>query len=324
MAQSTRDIKRRIKSISSTRKITRALEMVSAAKMRRAVESTLASRNYALAAWDILTNISTATDSTLHPLFSARPVANILIVLVTTNKGMCGGVNVQLIKKVVDQIKNPERLALPSLKLRQASRANYDNLKISFVTVGKKGEEIVKRLGYEIVASFSDLPEKFTAKDIKSIADLAIVDYASEKFDKVLIAYTDFVSVISQKPKLRQLLPLSKVDLEKTIAETQSGRLMEDSDKEKKMEQVKITEYLFEPTPEVVLDKLVNRLIEMQIYQALLESRASEHSARMMAMRNASDAAGEMIDDLTLTYNQARQANITRELIEIVSGASAL
>jgi len=303
MAQSTRDIKRRIKSISSTRKITRALEMVSAAKMRRAVESTLASRNYALAAWDILTNISTATDSTLHPLFSARPVANILIVLVTTNKGMCGGVNVQLIKKV---------------------EVDPEKIKISFVTVGKKGEEIVKRLGYEIVASFSDLPEKFTAKDIKSIADLAIVDYGSEKFDKVLIAYTDFVSVISQKPKLRQLLPLSKVDLEKTIAETQSGRLMEDSDKEKKMEQVKITEYLFEPTPEVVLDKLVNRLIEMQIYQALLESRASEHSARMMAMRNASDAAGEMIDDLTLTYNQARQANITRELIEIVSGASAL
>lgn len=321
MAQSTRDIKRRIKSISSTRKITRALEMVSAAKMRRAVESTLASRNYALAAWDILTNISTATDSTLHPLFSARPVANILIVLVTTNKGMCGGVNVQLIKKVVDQIKNPERLAQSNGK---GQVVNSDNIKISFVTVGKKGEEIVKRLGYEIVASFSDLPEKFTAKDIKSIADLAIIDYSSEKFDKVLIAYTDFVSVISQKPKLRQLLPLSKVDLEKTIAETQSGRLMEDSDKEKKMEQVKITEYLFEPTPEVVLDKLVNRLIEMQIYQALLESRASEHSARMMAMRNASDAAGEMIDDLTLTYNQARQANITRELIEIVSGASAL
>ncbi len=321
MAQSTRDIKRRIKSISSTRKITRALEMVSAAKMRRAVESTLASRNYALAAWDILTNISTTTDSNLHTLFSARPVANILIVLVTTNKGMCGGVNVQLIKKVVDQIKNPERLARANGK---HVSVDTDKIKISFVTVGKKGEEIVKRLSYEIVASFSDLPEKFTAKDIKSIADLAIVDYASEKFDKVLIAYTDFVSVISQKPKLRQLLPLSKVDLEKTIAETQSGRLMEDSDKEKKMEQVKITEYLFEPTPEVVLDKLVNRLIEMQIYQALLESRASEHSARMMAMRNASDAAGEMIDDLTLTYNQARQANITRELIEIVSGASAL
>lgn len=320
MANGAKDIRRRIKSIQNTKKITKAMEMVSASKMRRAINKVLATRSYARAAWGILINLSESYLSIKHPLLEVRPVRKICIILITSNRGLCGGFNSQIIKKVIEQVKNPNLLKINRTRgKRLESDVTDENIVIDFITIGKKGAEAVQRFGKKIIATFDDLNYLLPILNIRPLSKMVMDDYAKGVYDKVVISYTDYISPLSQKPKLRQLLPLSKFDLEKQISELKdmtekAGLNGEDA----KTEDI---EYLIEPSSKQILGELISRLIEMQIYRGILESNASKETARMLAMRNASDAATDIIDDLTLAYNKSRQASITREIAEISAGA---
>ncbi|MFA6486679.1 MAG: F0F1 ATP synthase subunit gamma, partial [Candidatus Magasanikbacteria bacterium] len=186
--------------------------------------------------------------------------------------------------------------------------------------IGKKGAEFSKKMKYNLIASYTDLSDTPKLNDIMPVATTAIADYEAGKYDKVVVAYTDFKSAISQVAKLRQVLPVSEMDLEKMMSD-EGVRNTEQGVSEPKVE---LSDYLFEPNRTEVLKIILPRLVETQIYQSLLESAASEHSSRMMAMRNASDAATEMIGELTMEFNKARQSKITQEIAEIVGGAAAL
>lgn len=319
MASSTRDIRRRIKSINNTRKITRAMEMVSAAKMRRAVASVLGIRPYAHSAWSVLTNLARAfREEYGKGLLEVREVKSVLVIVITSNRGLCGSFNAQIMKKVRDEINNPKRLKVNRVGDRKIESGISDSdLNIDFITIGKKGEMLIRKMNREIVATFPELTYLPKIEDVRAVSKIVIDDYLSKKYDKVVIAYTDYVSAIVQEPKIRQLLPISKIDLEKQIAE------MDSHAKEFGLKQPK-TEYKVEPDPATVLDHIFPRLIEMQVYHAILESNASKESATMVAMRNATDAAGEMSDSLTLAYNQIRQMKITQEIAEISAGRAAL
>jgi F-type H+-transporting ATPase subunit gamma len=315
---SARDIKRRIKSINNTKKITRAMEMVSAAKMRRSVASVVGIRPYAHSAWSVLTNLARAFKDHQTGLLEVREVRSVLVIAIASNRGLCGSFNAQVAKKIKDEISNPEKLKVNRIgdKKLESSVPNVD-LKIDFITVGKKGEAMVRRLGKEIVATFPELTYLPKIEDVRAVAKIVIADYLEKKYDKVAVIYTDFVSAINQQTKIRQILPVSKIDLEKQIAE------MDILANEVGLNEPDL-EYKIEPSPKELLDYIFPRLIEMQIYHAILESNASKESSRMLAMRNATDAAGEMADGLTLAYNQLRQAKITQEIAEISAGKATL
>jgi len=314
----SREIKSRIKSIDNTGKITRAMEMVSAAKMRKATESVLKIRDYAHSAWSVLNNLARAFEDYNHGMLEVRPVKNILVIVMTSNRGLCGSFNSQLMKKVREEIKNPKNLKLNRRGNKKIESDVKDSeLKIDFITVGKRGESLVKKMGKEIIAAFPELTYMPKIDRVRALSEIVIDEYLNKKYDKVVMAYTDYVSVILQQPKIRQLLPISKVDLEKQIAE------MDNLAKEFGLEKPK-SEYKVEPSPDEVLEHIFPRLIEMQIYHAILESNASKESARMMAMRNATDAAKEMSENLNLAYNKIRQMKITNEIAEISAGRAAL
>ncbi|MFZ2226046.1 MAG: ATP synthase F1 subunit gamma [Candidatus Moraniibacteriota bacterium] len=315
---SARDIKRRIKSINNTKKITRAMEMVSAAKMRRSVASVVGIRPYAHSAWSVLTNLARAFKDHQTGLLEVREVKSVLVIVIASNRGLCGSFNAQVAKKIKDEILNPEKLKINRIgdKKLESTVPNAD-LKIDFITIGKKGEAMVRRLNKEVVATFPELTYLPKIEDVRAVAKIVIADYLAKKYDKVAVIYTDFVSAINQQTKIRQILPVSKIDLEKQIAE------MDILAKEVGLKESDI-EYKIEPSPKELLDYIFPRLIEMQIYHAILESNASKESSRMLAMRNATDAAGEMADGLTLAYNQLRQAKITQEIAEISAGKATL
>ena len=292
-------IKSRIKSVKSTKKITKAMELVAASKMKRAVSSTLASRLYAGYSWEILTSIAQNIESTdfKHPLFEQREVKNILLVLITSNRGLCGAYNAQVVKKVI-------------LLLKGESNVNIDIL-----AIGKKGDAGMRRLGRNVIASFTELPDNITLQNILPISKMLTDEYAKENYDKVLVAYTDFVSALTQRPNIKQILPVSKIELKELIDPLLISPL---AGGERKVN------YLFEGNMEELISSLAEKLTRMQIYQMMLESNASEQSSRMVAMKNASEASGEMIDDLTLVFNKARQSNITREISEISAGMASV
>lgn len=318
MAQSSKEIKGRIRTVKNTRQITKAMELVSASKMRRAQQRVLASRAYATRAWDLLVRLSEVDHEArgAHPLLVVRPVKKIAIVFFTSNRGLAGGYNSHIIKKVLEQVKDPASLALNRLNGERIA-PEKGGVEIDFITVGKKGEQQVRKMGKNIVAAFAELSDTPTAEETLPLVRLAIEEYQKGHYDKVVLAYTDFVSTINQIPKLRQLLPVSRHDLEKMMTEADRAHALSE-------EQTQPIDYLFEPTPAIVLDRVLRSLVETQLYQALLESRASEHAARMLAMKNASDSAADMLDDLTLSFNQARQAGITREIAEIAAGSAAI
>ncbi|MFZ2192972.1 MAG: FoF1 ATP synthase subunit gamma [Candidatus Moraniibacteriota bacterium] len=315
---SGKEIKRRIKSIQNTGKITRAMEMVSAAKMRRAISSVLAIRPYAHSAWSVLTNLARSFEKKQGGLLEVREVKSVLAIAITSNRGLCGSFNSQLTKKIKEELANPKNLKINRIGTKKIeSKITDEELKIDFITVGRKGENVVKRTGNEIVASFNDLTYLPKFEAVRAVGKVVIDDYLAKKYDKVVIFYTDYVSAIKQETKVRQILPLSKIDLEKQLAE------MDVLAEEYGLKKPK-SEYKVEPSPAEVLDHIIPRLIEMQIYHAILESNASKESARMVAMRNATDAAKEMADDFTLAYNQIRQMKITQEIAEISAGMAAL
>ncbi|MDP3986049.1 MAG: ATP synthase F1 subunit gamma [Candidatus Veblenbacteria bacterium] len=314
MPQATREIKRRIRSIQNTRQITRAMELVSAAKMRRAVQNVLMTRTYASLAWQLLTELAGRTDPAQHPLLAKRyPVKRIGLILVSSNRGLCGGFNHQLVNRV--------NLYLAHHRQQQVE------LEADLVAVGRRGRDISFRLGHSIVAEFTKPDVTTRLEEITPIAKLAMADYLSGRYDRVVVAYTDFISPVSQKPRIKQLLPIEEEqDLylgAARVPQAPAAGWQPVSEPEQASASFNY-EYLFEPSPDRVLEYLLPRLLEVQIYQALLESDAAEHSARMMAMRNASDAAKDMIDGLTLAFNQARQSAITTELADITSGRVAL
>jgi len=314
MVINTKIIKRRIKSVTNTKKITKAMELVSGAKMRKAVDAAVNTRAYATAARDLMVHLA-QTEKTGVPLLAMRPVQKLLVVIVTSNRGMCGSFNTNIIRKTVEQLKHPENISRHRLAEGKEIMPN-DTISIDVIGVGKKGAEFARKNGYNMIASYSEFPDNPTFNDVLSICKTIIDEYTNEAYDKVVVAYTDFKSALVQTPKLRQVLPVSEFDLEKMIDDLDTKH----PDLEKKSN---LSESLFEPDKTTVLNTVLPRLVETQIYQAVLESAASEHSARMMAMRSASDAADDMIDELSLNYNKARQAGITQEIAEIAGGAAA-
>ena len=301
---STKEIKRRIKSVKSTKKITKAMELVAASKMKRAISRTLASREYARYSWEVLSSLSQQAEESNHPLLKVNTTAQkSVIILVTSNRGLCGAYNSQVIKKVFSIIKE------------------NTGKQIDFISVGKKGEVALRRLGQNIVASFNDISDTAGFSDALPIVNYAMELFKQGTYSSVSIAYTDFVSALSQVATIRPILPVSSAEISsfiQTVGEEKSKI------KSPQVGPVRSVQYTFEPDYEILMSVLVEKLARMQFYQMLLESTASEHSSRMVAMKNASEAAGEMIDDLTLVFNKARQSSITQEISEISAGMASV
>jgi len=314
MAQ-TKEILHRIKSVSSTKKITKAMEMVAASKMRKAIDAVLKTRTYANLSWETflhLAYLSKNNFEVLHPLLVNRPKINkVAVILITSNRGMCGGYNTAVISKAKEAI----------LKL---------DVPTDFILSGKKGT-VVHSQNYNVVAEFEKSDLLHNVKDIHPIIKLALSDYSSGKYDKILVAYTDFINPIKQVPMVKQLLP---IDIEAEshylgiVGEDPnigvSKELIAEKSKKHLNSENFVHDYTFEPSPSEVLDLIIPRLLEIQLLQAFLEANASEHSSRMTAMHKATEAAGDMVSELTLYYNKARQASITAEIAEISAGANAL
>jgi len=294
----TKEIKRRIKSVKNTKKITKAMELVAASKMRRAVAQTLASRLYADYSWDLLTSLSAKLEETTHPFFTEKNGGRTLLVLVTSNGSLCGGYNSQIIKRAIAMLQNTDA-------------GNVD-----IVAVGKKGDAAMRRTGQNVIATFTELPAILHLQDIAPLSRLVVEEYKKGIYTHVYVAYTDFISALSQKPNIRRLLPISKEELKELIEDIGATHT--------KDTHVAETSYIFEGDMNTLIESLAEKLVRMQIYQMLLESGASEQSARMVAMKNASEAAGEMINDLTLQFNKARQAGITQEISEISAGMASV
>ena len=282
-----REIKRRIRSVQGTAKITKAMELVAASKMRRAQEAALAGRPYAeRLTWvlaDLAETLPLMDPDTLHPLLRRREVKSTGIVLITPNRGLSGGLPSNIIRRATDLVAELDGAA-------------------KIVAVGRKGRDFFRRTDVPIRAEFSGLGDYPEYTDALPIARVVIDDYLAGEYDQVFLVYAFFINPMSQEPRARQLLPVEPAQ----DAETMS------------------VDYLYEPGRAEVLAQLLPRYVEMEIYEAVLEGMASEQSARMVAMRNATDAAKEMIEDLTLTYNKARQEQITKELLDIVGGVEGL
>ncbi|MBT4121210.1 MAG: ATP synthase F1 subunit gamma [Candidatus Magasanikbacteria bacterium] len=318
MGVNTKAIKSRIKSVGNTKKITKAMEMVAAAKMRKATEAALNTRTYATMAWDLLVSLSKVQKEKL-PLLDVRPVKKLLVVLITSNRGLCGSFNSNIIRKTSAQLKDPKNISRQRTEMGDMEAS--EEVEIDVIGIGKKGADFAKKNNYNLIASYSEFSDTPKLDAIMPISQMIIDEYTKGNYDKVVVAYTDFKSAIAQVAKFRQVLPVSETDIEKMIGELGSDKDAKDKENEEKKE---IADYVFEPSKSEVLETILPRLVETQVYQAVLESSASEHSARMMAMRNASDAAEDMIKELNLTFNKARQAAITQEIAEIAGGAAAL
>ncbi len=292
-----REIRRRIRSVKNIAQVTRALEAVSASKVRRAQAQVLATRPYAEKAWQVLNNLAAQpVHDQAHPLLSSRvPVRTVQIVLLTSDRGLCGAFNYNIVRTMLDFV---ARRAKP----------------VKLITVGRKGRDLTWRAGFEIVAEFSKLPTSPTVIDVAPIARVAIENFVNGEADEVYLAYTDFVNMLKQRPVVKRLLPLRPAEIE-----TQA---MAEYVQEVKVETT--VEYIYEPSPAVILEEVLPSFTELQVYQAVLESLASEHAARMVAMRNATESAEELVDELTISYNKARQQAITSEILDIAGGAEAL
>jgi F-type H+-transporting ATPase subunit gamma len=322
MPKGTKEIQRRIKSVNNTRKITRAMEMVSAAKMKKEVNRVLSIRSYSQSAWNVLMNLSKSLRRARHGLLEVREVKNILVVVVTSNRGLCGSYNSQLLKKIIDQVKNPDSIKINRIKNKKlVSSVPNDQLNFDFVAVGKKGFDYLSRRKYGVSALYDSFNYSPSLDDVRGLAKMVIDDYIEGKYDKVVVAYTDYVNTIKQVPRIRQLLPVSQVDVEKQIEEIEDQKPGDEGERiEDPVKRWEGVNYKIEPEPKRVIDYIMPRLVEMQLYHAILESNASKESARMLAMKNATDAADEMMEELRYSYNQLRQMGITQEIAEITSG----
>jgi F-type H+-transporting ATPase subunit gamma len=290
-----REMRLRIQGVSNISQVTRALEAVSASKVRQAQQALFATRPYATKAWDVLQHLSRqpARDS-IHPLLTQREQVNhILVVLVTGDRGLAGAYNTNIVRYILERFREPEA-------------------PVSFIVVGRKGRDMMARRGRDIKAEFSDLPAAPTFADVSAIGRLAVDEYLEGRSDQVFLVYTDYVNLLKQIPTVKKLLPLE----------------IESAQKEAEIWHQESTgpepTYTYEPGEEQLINRIVPRLTELQVYQAIQESLASEHAARMVAMRSATDNANELVVALRMAYNKARQRAITMEILDIVGGAEAL
>ncbi|MCC6803643.1 MAG: ATP synthase F1 subunit gamma [Anaerolineae bacterium] len=296
---SAREIRNRIRSVKNIGQITRALEAVSASRVRKAQARVLASRAFAERAWEILLNVQNAATKgvPLHPLLTPRDeVKNTLLVLITSDRGLAGAFNTNILR-VARRFQ--ERTPTP----------------MSYVAIGRKGRDSLIRLRQNVIAEFGD-PSDITIAQISPVVRLVVDDFLSGKYDEVFIAYTDFINTLTQKPRVLRLLPL--------VPYRTDDQALAEYIKDVPAVSAGNADYEYEPNATAILDEIVPRFTALQLYQAILESQASEHSARMVAMRNASDNAAGLVEDLTLVYNKARQSAITSEILDIVGGAEAL
>ncbi|OGH64206.1 MAG: ATP synthase F1 subunit gamma [Candidatus Magasanikbacteria bacterium RIFCSPHIGHO2_01_FULL_41_23] len=313
MAVNTKEIKQRIKSVKNTKKMTKAMELVSAAKMRKAVQGALATRMFATLARELLEQLASGNKPT-SPLLEERPVARLLVILITSNRGLCGSFNANIFKRAWQILQDKTNVARHR-GLDGKDIIPLSDVAVDVIGVGKKSATFAKRHNYPLIAAFDHLSERPAFEDILSISSMARKAFTEKTYDKVVVMYTQYNSSLSQTVKARQLLPVSPHDLEKMLVV---------GEKAEEIPSLKQNGYLFEPNPETIIATIVPRLVDIQLYQAILESSASEHSTRMVAMKNASSSAGDMINGLTLEFNKARQAAITQEIAEIAGGAAAL
>lgn len=286
-----RQLRRRIQSVKNTAKITNALQLVAASKMRRAQDRALQAKPYSEKLRSVIAGLAAATinpDRPPHPLLVTREVKTIGLLHITPDRGLCGGLN-----------SNLNRSAGTFVATQREP--------VEVVAVGKKGRDFFIRARVNVVAEFTDLGDYPGQNQVAPIARLVIDDYLAGIFDRVYISYPEFISTATQRPVIRQLLPIEPPQLEEGEV---VGAMVQD--------------YIFEPSPEEVLAELLPRYVETQIYEAVLQNAASFQSAQMVAMKNATDNANEITRELTLTYNKARQEQITKELLDIVGGAAAL
>jgi F-type H+-transporting ATPase subunit gamma len=284
----TKEIRNKIKSVQSTRKITKAMELVAASKMRRAQERMRAARPYAEKIRNVAAHISYANPEYRHPFLIARDtVKRVGIIVITTDKGLCGGLNTNVLRMVLNQYKQWQS----------------EGEEIDVCCIGGRGLGFMHRLGANVISEATGLGDRPTLQDLIGAVKVMLDGYSEDRFDRVLIFYTRFINTMKQEPVMEQLLPLTG-------------------------ERIGIPEgswdYIYEPEAKGVLDQVLTRYIESVVYQGLSENMASEQSARMVAMKSASDNAASLIDELTLVYNKSRQAAITNELSEIVAGAAAV
>jgi F-type H+-transporting ATPase subunit gamma len=290
---SAREMRLRIRSVKNISQVTRALEAVSASKVRKAVAAVTATRAYATKAWQVLTHIACQPGrASLHPLLAHRsPVRSVLAVVITGDRGLAGAYNTNVIRFVIQHF-------------------DHYNVPVKFVAVGRKGRDMLLRRRKQIVGDFSNLPAAPSFSDVSAIGRLAVEEFLKGEVDEVHLVYTDFINMGRQQTVVKKLLPLEVGD--------GGGRVQDFA------HQGLNAAYIYEPTEEELLDNIIPRFTALQVYQALLESLASEHAARMVAMRNATDNAIELVAHLQLEYNKARQQSITNDLLDISGGAEAM
>jgi F-type H+-transporting ATPase subunit gamma len=285
----------RIRSVKNISQVTRALQAVSASKVRKAMDAMFHTRPYATKAWQVLTHIAGQPGrESMHPLLTVRPdVKNVLVVLLTGDRGLAGAYNTNIVRFATQQ---------------------FDNypVPVRYVTVGRKGRDLMLRRGKDILAEFSNLPAAPSFGDVSPIGRIVVDEFLSGQADEVYLVYTDFVNMVRQVATLKKLLPLEFL--------TTEGRVQDFA----LAERGPAAAYIYEPGQVEILDEIIPRFTGLQVFQAVLESLASEHAARMLAMQNATDAATELASALTLEYNKARQQSITNEMLDIAGGAEAL
>jgi F-type H+-transporting ATPase subunit gamma len=295
-----RELNKRIKSIGNISQVTGALAAVSASKASKSQRQVEATRAYAGKAFEILNNLASqpGVGSTGHPLLTVREeIKTAYLVLITSDRGLAGAYNSNIVARTEAFIR---AMQVP----------------VKVITVGRKGRDLMIRRGYDVIATFDDMPDSLSILDIMAIAKIVTNDYLAGKTDEVFVGYTDFVNLVTRIPRVKQLLPLKPLDFE--------GMAVSEYVSSVDLSGVSERVYSYEPEPAALLDTVVPRFTQLQLYQAMLEAQASEHSARMVAMNNATDNAAELIDILTLERNKARQTTITSEILDIVGGAEAL
>lgn len=284
-----KEIRSKIASIKNTQKITRAMEMVAASKMRKTQDRMRASKPYATKIYDVVKHIARAKSEYRHPFMSARDIKRIGLIIITTDRGLCGGLNVNLLRETIRNIRD----------------WSGEGKEVDLCVIGRKGQAFFKRVGGRVVASVDQLGDTPGVKDIIGVVKVMIDAFYAGEIDSLHVVYNEFVNTMTQSPKLKQLLPLP-------TAEEDGKKLGHHWD------------YIYEPDAKELLDELLERYIELQAFQAVVENIACEQAAKMIAMKNATDNAGDLIKEFQLAYNKARQAAITQELAEIVGGAAAL
>ncbi len=291
---SARDMRLRIRSIKNIAQVTRALEAVSASKVNKAVAQVEGTRPYASKAWQVLQHVTMQPGrEALHPLLTDRKeIKKTLVLLLSSDRGLAGAYNTNVIRFNMQNFGEKHDV-------------------VEYITVGKKGRDLIMRRGGNVIAEFSDLPAAPSFMDISAIGHLAVDKFLEGEVDEVYLVYTDYVSMAKQTPVMKKLLPLEVGDGDDLVQEYGSM-------------QTKSAAYIYEPSPEEILDEMIPKFTALQVYQAILESLASEHAARMVAMRNATDNAHELVGALQLEYNKVRQQTITGDILDIAGGAEAL